>query len=244
MALAAAAGPKATPTPEWKAVEIARNVMQAMGGQDAWRRARFLRFDFSVKIRGQEMIYRSHLWDKQTGRYRLEDKDANGQAGVVLFNVASRQGTAYVAGKKLEGSAASAAVNAALHAFTNDIDWLAMPWRWLEPNVHLTYAGKKDWNGLSCDVLELTRDETGGPSQRYRAFISPVSHLMEHWEVLEGANASTWDWQYTTVSGIKLGSEHTNQAKQATISMGIVRALDKVDDAFLTDPRRPLAEIR
>jgi hypothetical protein len=35
-----------------KAVEIAHAMQQAMGGQDAWNAARFIRFDFQVKIGG------------------------------------------------------------------------------------------------------------------------------------------------------------------------------------------------
>ena len=80
-----------------KAVEIAQSMMQAMGGQDAWNAARYLRFDFKVSIGGETKADRSHLWDKLTGRYRLEDKNK-----VVLMNLADKQGAAYVDGKKLE----------------------------------------------------------------------------------------------------------------------------------------------
>src|ERR1035441_10782887 len=72
-----------TAAPEPQAVEIARGMMQAMGGEAAWKQARYVRFDFIVKIRGQARVARAHLWDKQTGRYRLEDKAANEQFAVV-----------------------------------------------------------------------------------------------------------------------------------------------------------------
>ena len=80
-----------------KAVEIAKSMMQAMGGQDAWNAARYLRFDFKVSIGGDTKVNRSHLWDKQTGRYRLKQKNK-----VVLMNLADKQGTVYVDGKKVE----------------------------------------------------------------------------------------------------------------------------------------------
>src|SRR5258706_3162347 len=87
----------AAPTPE----EIAQTMMQAMGGPDAWSRAHFVRYDFKVNIGGKVVADRAHLWDKQTGRYRIEDKTKEGKPRVILFNIATQQGAAYVDGKKL-----------------------------------------------------------------------------------------------------------------------------------------------
>src|SRR5437868_8107998 len=106
-----------------KAVEIATAMQQAMGGMDAWNAARFVRFDFKVTIGGEKKADRSHLWDKQTGRYRLEQKDT-----VVLMNMADRQGSAYAAGKRLDGPEAAKALEGAYKTYINDFYWLAMPW--------------------------------------------------------------------------------------------------------------------
>lgn len=226
-----------TAAPEPKAAEIARSMMQAMGGQDAWTRARYVRFDFIVKIGGQEMIARSYLWEKQTGRCRLEDKAGSGAPAVVLFNTGNGKGDAYVAGKKLDGEAATTALKGANRTFHDDIYWLAMPWMWLEPAVHLKDLGKKTLGGSAFDVVELTFDE-GGPrsGDRYDAYVSPQSHLMEHCEYIPKNGAKgMWDWEYTTTGGIKLASNHTNNEKHASIGMGEVQVVDKIDDTFLTD---------
>lgn len=229
--------------PQPKAVQIALEMMRAMGGQAAWKQAHYLRFDFVVKIRGQESIARAHLWDKQTGRYRLEDRSANGMPGIVLFNVRDQQGAAYVNGKKLEGAAAAAAVKGACRAYRTDIDWLALPWNWLEPGVHLKYVGEKSLKGQAFDVVEVTVDQPGeAEAMLYNAYVSRQSHLMEHCSV--GADTGLWDWRYATVGGIQLASDHTNTEKGASISMGNVKVLDKVDDAFLTDPVRRLAALK
>ncbi|MBC7925737.1 MAG: hypothetical protein H7039_08775, partial [Bryobacteraceae bacterium] len=55
-----------------KSVEIANAMTTAMGGMDNWNRAHFVRYDFKVSIGGKTMADRAHLWDKMTGRYRLE----------------------------------------------------------------------------------------------------------------------------------------------------------------------------
>ena len=45
-----------------------------MGGEAAWNETRFLRFDFAVEHGGKTVASRDHIWDKWTGRYRLEGK--------------------------------------------------------------------------------------------------------------------------------------------------------------------------
>ena len=90
--------------PEPQAAQIARGMMQAMGGEAVWKQARYVRFDFTLKLHNQIKFDRAHLWDKQTGRYRLEDKSTTGRFAVVLFNLGDQQGAAYVDGKKLEGA--------------------------------------------------------------------------------------------------------------------------------------------
>jgi len=223
-----------------KAVEIAQDSQKAMGGQEAWNAARFVRFDFKVNIGGETKVDRSHLWDKQTGRYRLDQKTR-----VVLMNLANKQGTVYVDGKKLEGPDAAKAVEGAYGAYINDFYWLAMPWKWLDEGVNLKYLGKKAQSGENCDVVELTFGKVGlTPGDRYQAFVSPKSHLMTHWEyTLQSGDKGSWDWQYGEHGGVKLASNHTSPPDKS-IHMGAVRILKDVDAAFFTDPQRPLSDLK
>jgi hypothetical protein len=232
-------------SPEPQPATIARRMMQAMGGVDGWRKARFVRFDFLVRIEGQEMISRAHLWDRQTGRYRIEDRSANGQAGVVLFNLGNEQGAAYVEGKKLDGPAALAALRGARRTHAADIDWLALGWEWLDPGVRLKYGGQKTLEGKVFDVVEVTVPHSGLPQpNRYVAFVSAESHLLEHCAVLGSGDKGLWDWQYKTTGGIKLADNHSNASKRAAISLGDVRVLDRVEDAFFTDPAHQLRTLK
>src|SRR5260370_40916492 len=77
-------------TKDAKAEQIARDMMQAMGGEDAWQKAHFVRFDFRVIAGNKVQAERSHLWDKQTGRYRLEDKTQERERLRVFFNILTR----------------------------------------------------------------------------------------------------------------------------------------------------------
>ncbi len=122
-----------------KAVEVARAMMQAMGGEDAWNTARFVRFDFKVKAGGKLVEDNAHLWDRKDGRYRFEHGTKDGKRQVVLFRIAdyerNKAGEAYLDGKKLEGDAARKAVDDAYASYINDSWWLCMPWKWLAPGL-------------------------------------------------------------------------------------------------------------
>src|SRR2546427_364018 len=206
-----------------KSVEIAQAMQQVMGGQDAWNAARFVRFDFKVSIGGEIKVERSHLWDKQTGHYRLDQKNR-----VVLMNMASKQGTVYVDGKKLEGADAAKAIEDAYAAYINDFYWLAMPWKWLDEGVSLKYLGKKPHGGENCEVVELTFGKVGlTPGDRYQAFVSPKSHLMMHWEyTLQSGTKGSWDWQYGDYGGVKPASKHIS-GPHPTIATGGGRLLEE-----------------
>jgi hypothetical protein len=225
-----------------KAREIAETMMNTMGGKDAWNRARYVRFDFIVDIPSQNAsTQRFHLWDKHSGRYRIESKDKEGHPVVTLFNAGTREGQVYSDGKKLTGDANASGLKSAYGAFINDMYWLAMPWKWLDAGVNLKYLGRKNRQGRSYDVVELTFGKVGlTPGDRYEAFVSPRSHLMEHWRyVLQSGQKGEWDWEYTATGGIKLASNHTD-GSGGSINMGKVEVLTSVDEAVFTDPAKRL----
>lgn len=222
-----------------KANDVAQTMMKAMGGQDAWMSAHFVRFDFKVIAGGKTVLDRSHLWDKQSGRYRLDSKTKDGRPAVALFRVADRQGAAYVDDGKLEGAAAAQALKDAYGAFINDMYWLAMPWKWLDAGVHLKYLGTRSRGGAPYDVVELTFGKVGlTPGDRYQAYVSPRSHLMEHWEyTLQNGQKGSWDWEYTTTAGVKLARNHTS-ADGKSIDMGNVQIMNTTGDGLFTNPVR------
>lgn len=236
-----AAAQTPAPAPDVKTKGIAEAMMKAMGGQDAWMRAHFVRFDFRVNAAGKVMADRSHLWDKQTGRYRLDMSNKEGKPVAALFNTANQQGAAYVDGKKLEGPAAAEVLKNAYGAYINDMYWLAMPWKWLDPGVRLKYLGSRKRGSDAYDVVELTFGKVGlTPGDRYLAFVSPRSNLMEHWEyTLQNGQKGSWTWEYVTTEGVKLAGNHVAPDGK-TINMGQVKISSTVDETLFTDAAKKL----
>jgi hypothetical protein len=223
-----------------KAVEIANKMVDAMGGQEAWAKARYVRFDFRFMDNGAAKMERSHLWDKSTGRYRLDSKTKDGKSSVVLMNLADRKGSVFVDGKKLEGEPAAKGLKDAYGSYINDFYWLAMPWKWTDQGVNLKYLGQKPCKSGSCEVVELTFGKVGlTPGDRYRAFVNPKTNLMEHWEyTLQSGNEGSWDWEYVKTGGVMLASNHSD-GKGKALNMGGVKILDRVDGAVFEDPKAP-----
>jgi hypothetical protein len=237
---------KAADKRDAKAVEIAHAMMQAMGGENGWDSVHFVRFDFKVIANGKAVLDRHHLWDKYSGRYRLETKTKDGREEVVLFNTGTKEGKVYLAGKEVEGGEAKKDLKDAYGAYINDMYWLAEPWKWLDPGVNLKYLGTRKRGKESYDVVQLTFNHVGlTPGDEYTDYISRESHLMTHWEYhLQGGQKGSWDWEYGTYGGIMLAKTHVSTDKKNEINMGDVRVLGTVDDAYFTDPGRMLSELK
>ncbi|HVA00835.1 MAG TPA: hypothetical protein VMV34_04175 [Terriglobia bacterium] len=229
-----------------KAVEIAQAMMQAMGGAQGWDSVHFVRFDFKVIASGKVVVNRHHLWDKNTGRYRLETKTKDGREEVVLFNAGTKEGRVYIGGKQVEGAEAAEALKDAYAAYINDMYWLAEPWKWLDSGVNLKYAGARKRGQETYDVVQLTFGHVGlTPGDEYWAYVSRKSHLMAHWEYrLQSGQKGSWDWEYGDYGGIKLAKNHVSTDKKTEINMGDVQVLSTVDDAFFTDPAHMLSDLK
>ena len=229
-----------------KAVEVAHAMMQAMGGEQGWASVHMVRFDFKVIADGKVVLNRHHLWDKDTGRYRLETKTKKGQEEVVLFNVNTKEGKVDIDGKPVEGAEAAAALKNAYAAYINDMYWLAEPWKWLDPGVNLKYVGARKRGQETYDVVQLTFGRVGlTPGDEYWAYVSRKSHLMAYWEYrLQSGQKGSWDWEYGDYDGIKLAKTHVSADKKTEINMGKVQVCDAVDGAFFTNPAHMLSELK
>ena len=113
--------------------------MQALGGKEAWDNTHFLRFTFASR--------RTHHWDKWSGNHRIEGQTPEGQKYVVLHNLNTRQGEAWLDGKKAEGDAVKEWLDRAYAAWINDTYWLLMPYKLQDPGVNLTYEGTEQLDG-------------------------------------------------------------------------------------------------
>ena len=161
-----------------EAIAIADQVMEAMGGRRAWDETRHLRWKFFGR--------RLHVWDKQTGDLRIEGIGREDERPfVILMNLRSKEGRAWVAGEPVEDAEQLAQkLDFGEAVWINDSYWMFMPYKLKDSGVTLTYHGEgRMQDGRSARVLELTfRDVGRTPENMYHVYVADDSGLVEQWD--------------------------------------------------------------
>lgn len=214
---------------------LADRVMQALGGKQAWDNAHFFHFTYAGR--------RSHWWDKWTGRYRVEGQNKEGQKYVVLENINTKEGTAYLDGQKVEGDKAKELLEAGYGAWVNDTYWLLMPYKLQDPGVNLSYDGKETIDGKTYDKLALSFGNVGlTPGDRYWAWINPDTGLMDRWAYIlqdmpkEGP-PTVWRWEgWQKYGNLMLAPTRTRVGDDRKLEFSDITVSDQMPDFVFTSP--------
>jgi len=227
------------------AIAIADQLMGALGGEAAWSGTRCLQFAFAVERGGREVVRRTHLWDRYSGRLRYEGTDKAGRKILVLLDTATRQGQAFRDAQPLEGEQAAPLLEQAYGAWINDMYWLLMPYKMKDPGVHLRYEGEVTHNGAVYDKVLLTFDKVGlTPGDRYWAHINRKTHLMDRWEYIlqddpPGQKPTEWAWTgWTRKGSILLSTEKTTLRQDGPVRIHhpVLEVYPALPDAYFTRP--------
>ena len=224
-----------------RAAAMADRVMQALGGTEAWNKTRYLRFDFAVDRGGKNVMRRSHTWDKWTGRYRLEATTREGEAYLVLLNIGSKDGRAWLKGAELQGDEARKYLEQAYAAWVNDTYWLLMPYKMKDPGVALAVDGEESKGGETWDKLRLTFDNVGlTPKDKYWAYVNRKTGLVDRWDyVLKGERKppTTFTWQnWKKYGNVMLADDRRNPADDARIYFPVLEVPGSLPDVLFTAP--------
>lgn len=239
------AGPAAAFDPsrsDEKAIQIADQVIAAMGGARTWESTRFLKFTFLVRQGDKKLSVRTHHWDKAAQRSRMEGPTRDGKPMVAVVDHVSKQGQASVDGQLLFEADAARYVDMAYKNLINDSYWLFMPFKLKDPGVRLRYEGEVKAGPVTYDRIVVTfQDGTGLTSKdRYTLYVNRKDHMIERWSyVLEGQGASAsptaWQWvDWTTVGGLKVSTRRTQDGGEVDIVLEDVQIFDTLPDTVFT----------
>lgn len=213
-----------------KAIEIADEVMKAMGGRKNWNETRFISWNFF----GRRQLH----WDKQTGDVRIDFNNGKFKA---LLNVYNKEGAA-LTGKVMKDSVAVTQPDSlqkylkrGKSIWINDMYWLCMPFKLKDSGVTLKYAREDTIKGgKKADVLTLTFKEVGDtPQNKYEVYVDQESKLVAKWAYFkmaaqDSANFTT-PWQNYQKYGNLMLSDDRGRAK-----LSAIKVLDKVPEKLLT----------
>jgi hypothetical protein len=160
----------------------AQRAFDAHAGK-AWEPARYFTFTFAVERDGKLAAAYDHRLDRYSGEYRVSGKDKEGNDFVIRMNVNTKEGKAWVGGKPVEEL--KPWLDRGYGRFINDVYWLLMPTKLLDPGTHLEYAGVQEENGRSYDVVKLTFDNVGlTPGDMYWPWIDRETGSVDRWDML------------------------------------------------------------
>lgn len=222
-------------TADERSAAVAERLMTALGGRETWDRTRFISFGFAGR--------RSHWWDKHTGRHRLEGQDREGRRYVVLHDVVSREGRAWLDGEPLEGDPLAEMLENAYGAWINDTYWLAAPYKLRDPGVRLAWEREETIDGRTHDVVRLEFGEVGlTPGDRYWMFVDRDSGLVSRWAyVLEhqpaDAEPTVWRWEgWQRYGEVMLTPERYRMGDDRNLSLAPIAVWDQLDDRIFEQP--------
>jgi hypothetical protein len=234
----------APPSSDSRALEVADRVLETLGGAEAWSATRYLRFDFAVDREGREVVRRSHTWDKLSGAYRVEAQTAGGDPFIVLMNLNSRQGSAWLKGAAVEGDELKKLLEEAFALWTNDTYWLLMPYKLRDPGVILAYDGLEARDKERWDKVRLSFDGVGlTPKDKYWVYVNRRTGLVDRWEfVLKGESkprtSFAWDgWK--AYGRIQLANERVNSLDGTRVYFPVLEVPDSVPAAVFRSAGPP-----
>lgn len=176
----------------------------AAGGVGAFEACRFIVFDFVEKRDGREVTRRIHDWDRRTGVYSIQWRDAaRNETYKVQFNTNDgyERGVALTAGGRVLRDEAErlAVCRLANDYFRHDMHWLLGHYRMAIRSTINGPVEEASPLGQPAMRLDVTWETGLTPHDEYRIWIDPTSHRAVAWSFPEGIDKHatfTWeDWQ-------------------------------------------------
>jgi hypothetical protein len=188
------------------AIELADSIMIAMGGRQNWDNTRFISWNFFGN--------RNWVWDKHTGKVRIESlKDST----IYLANMNDSIGRVQVKCKELtEPDSLKKMLKRARSMYYNDTYWLVMPFKLKDAGVTIKYMGEDTLKGTRYNVLQLMFAQVGDtPNNKYKLYVDVKEKLVRHWSYFKDNKQDTanftrpWD-NYKTYGTILLSGDRSD----------------------------------
>jgi hypothetical protein len=218
-------------TDDEKAIRIADEMLEALGGKEAWERARVIRFTFVRQGRKIDIT-----WDRYDGRYRLEATNDTGVPYVVVMNLLTRQGKAAMEGRLLGDKELSEYLTRAARIWAGETYWLLAPYKLRDPGAVLSYDGEEALGGTTLDRIHVKFDRVGfTPGDEFWLYVNRKTRLLDRWKFkLESGAEGDYRWSgWERFGGILLATERYG-ANGEQILFENVAVTESIDDAVFS----------
>lgn len=182
-----------------KAVELARRVLDALGGARRWDALPGLRWTFEVVVGDTVRSTRRHAWHKHGGWQRVEGTGRDGVPFVIATQIDGDSAAAWMNGQPIEGDSLVKLAQRGRSIWRNDAYWFLMPYKLLDPGCRVQMARDTTVGGTRYRRIALSFAQVGDtPGDRYWVYVHAKTHRVERWDyVLQGQQppARSWTWE-------------------------------------------------
>ena len=116
---------------------LANEVADALGGADRWNTLGGIRWTFGAEVNDTVRSARKHAWAKHTGWHRVDGTTREGTTFCFIHNLDTGEGRAWMGTTEIEGDSLQTLLARAKSMWINDSYWFLMPYKLLDPGVHL-----------------------------------------------------------------------------------------------------------
>ena len=239
------------PSTETRADSLAMRAYEALGGPEAWAALPYLRFDFAVEQDGNRQLIAHHLWNRQTGDYRVEWPAGSDSTYTALFNVNARKGQVYLNGDSVASARNDTLLQQAYRRYINDSYWLLAPTKMLDPGVNRTYVA--DSSNASTGVVKLTFGDVGlTPGDQYWMHVDKETGRLKRWDFVlqhqpNNAPPSSFTWtgyeSFSTPAGtLRVATRKEARGGNRALLTDAVGMPENVPEDMFTNPEPMLGE--
>ena len=157
-----------------KAIQIADEVMEALGGRKAWDDTKYIKWNFFNS--------RKHTWNKHTNDVVIEGLR---DTFTIKMNLDRMEGTVNFRGNELtKADSLDKYLQRGKSMWINDAYWLVMPYKLKDSGVTLKYLGQDTTQaGVMSDKLELTFESVGDtPDNKYEIYVDQDTRMVTQWD--------------------------------------------------------------
>ena len=166
-----------------KAIAIADQVLDAVGGAANWAKAKEIVWSQAIVVDGEVKDGVEHSWDRWNGRHQFTRFDNSGSMGKTSHDLYGDYAFGLIVdseGRSMEVMKAETPKYAteAGRRFVVDSYVFLLPFKLKDPGVHLKFVDEATAKDTKHDVIKVTFDAGVGPaSDTYYVLVDRTTHL-------------------------------------------------------------------
>ena len=219
--------------------DVARRAIDVLAGP-AWEKARYLSFAFNVERDGKIAASFPQAWDRFTGDYRVSGKNREGKEYLVIMNVNTKSGKAWLGGEEVADP--KDLLETGYRRFINDTFWLLMGFKAFDPGVTREYAGERTTPcGTTQQGVRFSFDKVGlTPGDVYWMWINKDTGLVEQWDMrLQGTKpedeaSSVLFQDYRRFGGLLISTRRQFKGRNQFIRLDDIVVSESVPESAFT----------